>query len=470
VRVGAYPAAAGAVLALAAALLLPRLALPLTEPEEARYAAIPREMTAAGAVLVPVLDGQPYLDKPPLLYWLVQASYAAFGVRVWAARLPAVLAAWATVAVVLAWGRVTGAPWAGVAGALILTLSGDFVYRGPMLTMNGLLGLCITAALALGHRALIGPVLAWRWWLAAAAATALGLMAKGPVALVLVAVPLALAPRVTPGVVRPGAAGWGGFLAAVLLLAGPWFTALAWFHPEFVGYFFWKHHVERFLRPFDHPEPFWFYLPQVVVGLLPWSLGLVAWRWRGAGPAARVALAAAAWQILFFSLSGSKRHVYLVPAYPPLALALGDGATRALAAGGPWRARLLAGLAALTCVVLLAGNLFWLPDYARQYALAPLLEALPPEAAARPLLCYPHGWASAAFSWEGAIEVIPAGHRPDLYQRLGRGGPQALLLRAGAEARGVLLGLPPSLTFDTCGSNAVATLVVVRPRAEGPLP
>src|SRR5262249_49761363 len=75
------------LLVMAAALFFSRLGTSLQEPDEARYAEIPRQMLLEGQWLVPVLHGQPYLDKPPLLYWLVMASYRAFGVSDWAARL-----------------------------------------------------------------------------------------------------------------------------------------------------------------------------------------------------------------------------------------------------------------------------------------------------------------------------------------------------------------------------------------------
>src|SRR5262249_3960782 len=75
------------VLTVAVILFLSRMGLPLLEPEEARYAEIPRQMLLADQWFVPTLHGQPYLDKPPLLYWMVMASYKLFGVHDWAARL-----------------------------------------------------------------------------------------------------------------------------------------------------------------------------------------------------------------------------------------------------------------------------------------------------------------------------------------------------------------------------------------------
>src|SRR4051812_14820697 len=75
------------LLIVAGSLFFSRLDAPLLEPQEPRYAEIPRELLVEGRFLVPVLHGKPYLDKPPLLYWLTMASYHAFGVSDRAARV-----------------------------------------------------------------------------------------------------------------------------------------------------------------------------------------------------------------------------------------------------------------------------------------------------------------------------------------------------------------------------------------------
>src|SRR5712691_10250049 len=82
-----------------AAVLYPCLSFYLFEPDEGRYAQIPREMLARGDWVVPVLQSEPYLDKPPLFYWLVMLSYSLFGVHDWAARLVPALAVHGTILV-----------------------------------------------------------------------------------------------------------------------------------------------------------------------------------------------------------------------------------------------------------------------------------------------------------------------------------------------------------------------------------
>ena len=164
---------------------------PLLEPQEPRYAEIPRQMLQRRPLSGAGAARQPYLDKPPLLYWLVMGSYAVFGVHDWAARLVPGLAGVLTVLLTYWWGRRVVGERAGLCGALVLCLSAGFVYRQRMLNMDSLLCLWVTAALASAHAAVTtGRLLRLAWWLLSAAACGLGLLTKGPVALVLIVAPL----------------------------------------------------------------------------------------------------------------------------------------------------------------------------------------------------------------------------------------------------------------------------------------
>jgi dolichol-phosphate mannosyltransferase len=321
------------VLTVAVLLFFTQLKAPLLEPQEPRYAEIPREMLAAGRFLTPTLNGDPYWDKPPLLYWLVMASYQSFGVHDWSARLVPATCGVLTAVVVFLWGRRVAGARAGLCGALVLCLSAHFVYYQRMLTMDGLLCLCVTASLAAAHTALLGRSLRLGWWLSSAAACGLGVLTKGPVALVLVLVPTVAYAFLEPRTARLPRGAWHRWAAACFGVAGPWYFAVALTEPGFAAYFFVRHNFERFLAPFDHAEPAWFFLPSIVLGLLPWSLlapGLVRWltlrQPRAAArrpPALGFFLLAALVGLVFFSAAGSKRPVYILPVLPPLALALG---------------------------------------------------------------------------------------------------------------------------------------------------
>jgi len=331
-----------ALIAAAVLLFFTKISCPLQEPQEARYAEIPRQMLEEGSLLVPVLNGQPYCDKPPLLYWLVMAAYQVFGVHDWAARLVPSLAGFLTVLVTYFWGRRTVGRRAALAGAAILCLSARFIYYGRMVTMDPLLTLWVTSALAAAHFALTrnsssnatpSNPLARIWWLASAVACALGILTKGPVALALVAVPVLTAQILDSRMTRPRWSAWILYIVISVGIAFPWFAAIALHEGEFIGFFFWRHNVLRFVAPFDHEGPPWYYLPGLLVGLLPWTLllpGFVrfvgkrsARTARRRPPALGFFLAAFLWCFVFFSAAGCKRPAYILPALPPLALALG---------------------------------------------------------------------------------------------------------------------------------------------------
>ncbi len=377
------PIVFGILLLLAATLFFLRLRAPLLEPQEPRYAEIPRQMFRLGHLLVPVLHGEPYLDKPPLLYWLVMGSYAVFGVHDWAARLVPGLAGVLTVLLTYWWGRRVVGERAGLCGALVLCLSAGFVYRQRMLNMDSLLCLWVTAALASAHAALT-PLVSFPnsggdtkgvrqgWWFLSATACGLGLLTKGPVALVLIAMPLVLYTFLEPRCARPCWRDWTLFVLLAAALAAPWYVAVMMQVPDFAYTFFWRHHVERFLRPFDHQKPAWFYLPGLLAGMLPWTLLLPGFlrflsrrslhAARRRPPALGFFLLSSLLCLVFFSASGCKRPAYILPAMPPLALALGcylnllvprprrqtDTGIRLL---WQWRSR-LAGLATLLVLIL----------------------------------------------------------------------------------------------------------------------
>ncbi len=161
----------------------------------------------------------------------------------------------------------------------------------------------------------------------------LGVLTKGPVALVLVLVPTAVYAFLDRRAARVGLRGWAAYLGVVAAVAGPWYAFISVAEPGFAPSFFWRHNVERFVAPFDHAEPAWFHLPLLLIGMLPWSLLLPGFAVFLARRSARAAarrpaalgffLLAAGWSLVFFSAAGCKRAVYILPTLPPLALALG---------------------------------------------------------------------------------------------------------------------------------------------------
>ena len=186
------------ILVLSGLLLYPCMSFHLFEPDEGRYAQIPREMLTSGEWIVPTLQGEPYLDKPPLFYWLVMLSYSIFGYHDWAARLIPALAMHASILLTYLLGRRIVGERSAFWGALLLTVSPIFLGVGRLLVLDGLLTLWITISVLAAYLAQSPRVryseslgcLDSRWWSVAALACALGVLTKGPVALVLLLIPL----------------------------------------------------------------------------------------------------------------------------------------------------------------------------------------------------------------------------------------------------------------------------------------
>src|SRR5262249_6503485 len=162
-----------------------------------------------------------------------------------------------------------------LAGA-ILALSVRFIYLSRMVTMDSLLCLFVVAALASAHLALSCDRFRQRRWLASALACCLGVLTEGPVALALVVWPIFVFSFLVPKDRRPPIWAWLTYAGLALGVAMPWYLTVTASDPAFIEYFFWKHNIERFVTPFDHQEPFWFYLPEILGGMLPWTL-LLPW-------------------------------------------------------------------------------------------------------------------------------------------------------------------------------------------------
>ncbi|MBI1831959.1 MAG: glycosyltransferase [Planctomycetes bacterium] len=328
--------------AVTCALFAGRLDHPLLEPEEARYAEIPRQMLQEGRIVTPILHGEDYWQKPPLLYWLVMVSYQIFGIHDWVARLAPMLAGIACVALTTAWGWRALGFWSGFVSGSILALSIRFLYLAGMLAMDGLLCAFVIAALACGHFALTDENGRKRWLILGALACGLGILTKGPVALVLILVPLAALAFLDRRCRLPTR--WEACLFFVItaLVSLPWYVAMAVQAPSAAGSFLWLHNLARYFSPIDHEKPAWFYAPGLLLGMLPWTLLLIPlgpYLWRKSLRAARrrpaalgFFLLAFAWCVLFFSLSGCKRPGYILPALPLLAMILGGFVTGGL----PW--------------------------------------------------------------------------------------------------------------------------------------
>jgi 4-amino-4-deoxy-L-arabinose transferase-like glycosyltransferase len=336
----------GALFALLVAVSLGRPLLPI---DETRYAAVAWEMWLRGDFLVPHLNGVPYHHKPPLLFWLIHASWAVFGVSEWSMRLISPLFAAGTLVLAQRLGR---ALWplrpqvAAMAPDLVLA-SLLFTYFASALMFDAMLAFFV----ALG---LLGLVRAWRsgGGVAGFVMLAFGmggaLFAKGPVAL-LHLLPLALA---APWWMREQPPPWRRwYLGVALALLGAAAMILAWAIPaglsggaEYRNAIFWGQTANRMVSSFAHRAPWWAYLAWLPLMLAPWLLW-PRW-WRGlkrellAESGTRFVLGGALFCLVAFSLVSGKRPHYLLPEFVLFALL----AARALCDSRPgrWPTALLA--------------------------------------------------------------------------------------------------------------------------------
>jgi len=426
------PRGAALLLALVLAILLFRLgAVPLLGPDEPRYARVAVEMKRSGDLVTPRLQGEPWLEKPALYYWLAAAAYSVLGENETAARLPSVAAALLFVgATAIVASRLYGAAAGLHAGFILGTSLLAFGY-GRAAAMDMLLAATITAALGFLGLRFLG--IAGRLSVPAAyAAIALATLAKGPIGVLLpglVVVGYAVATRdrrvLTRALSLPGA-------LVFLAIAGPWYGAV-WVAEgqRFVDVFFLNHNLQRFTSTIhNHPGPFYYYAPLLIAGFFPWS-GLLLPGIFGLRPRSeRADLWLLLWfglPFLFFSAAGSKLPGYILPCLPPLAIAMGRAADRLVrgAEGSAWRRPVA--LAGLALGALLATGPFVLRAQGERLWLA----ALPP--------CL---WALVVtFSASRRIETSAAG--------------AIAILRVGAAGLLLLLALaaPPLLAARESGRD-----------------
>jgi 4-amino-4-deoxy-L-arabinose transferase-like glycosyltransferase len=342
---------AALLLLLVLGLLLFRLgAVPLLGPDEPRYARVAVEMHRAGEWVTPTLQGRPWLEKPPLYYWLAGAAFGVLGETETAARLPSVFAALLLAGVTaLVAARLFGGACGLHAGFVLGTSLLPFAY-GRAAAMDMLLAVTVTTAIGLLALRVLG--IAGRWAVPAAyGVMGLAVLAKGPLGVLL------------PGLVVAGyllaTRDWKSFRELIppraflvfLLVAGPWYTLILQDQGRgFVDVFLLGHNVARFTSTVhNHPGPIFYYVPVIVAGLFPWSGLLVPALARVRPRSSRADLLLVFWfalPLVFFSLAGSKLPGYVLPVLPPLAVLMGRAATRLLEDGawGRW--------AALTTLVL----------------------------------------------------------------------------------------------------------------------
>ena len=313
---------------------------PLANPDEGRYAEIPREMVASGDWVTPRLDGIDYFEKPPLFYWAVAASLRAFGPREAAARAVPALAGLGGVLLTYAAGRRLFGRGAGRWSAVVLGTSALYFAHTHLLIIDLLVSVLMAATLFAFILAVREPPGRRRRGLfyALYASAALATLAKGPIGFLLTGAVMALWllvcrqwSRLRPLYLPTG-------LLVFLALAAPWHLLVAARNPSWAHFYFIHENWERFTTT-EHSRtgPWWYFLPVVLLGLFPWTGFLWSavrdaaaggWARRGEKADAWFLLLWAAFIFLFFSKSQSKLIPYILPVFPPLAVLVGASLAR----------------------------------------------------------------------------------------------------------------------------------------------
>jgi len=356
---------------------------------DAVQAQIARNMLVSGDWVTARLDGVAYLEKAPLVYWMMAASYKVFGVHDWAARLPLALAVMLLCFVTYRFGRWAFDEQAGMfAGIVLATSVGLFLFT-RILIPDAMLTLTITGAIWAWLR-LLEPdeERSQHWAVVMGLCLGAGLLLKGLIAVVF---PM-LAGLVFMAVTRQvfSRTAWKKLdlwlvAAIALLIAAPWHMLAAIKNPptfafslhsgpgEYRGFFwfyFFNEHLLRFLnmrypRDYNTVPRLWFWLLNLV-WLFPWSAYLpaaVKESYREPSRASRARLMAICWigvVMVFFTFSTTQEY-YSMPIYPALALLLGSaltsGATRLRA--GTWTLQLVSAVifAVLAFVLLMVWKL-----------------------------------------------------------------------------------------------------------------
>ncbi len=332
-------------------------------PDEPRYAEVAREMARSGDWMTPHLFGQPWFEKPVLYYWGAAAGFRMHLSDEVAARLPSGIAALFAV-LALAWlaGKIYGTATAGTVFFILPTTIAGLAFAraaGPDMLFSAALAIAMVFAADVLRRS--GAVCcrieiseansrsAWFSLIFFGVALGFATLAKGPAALILAGGSIALWAAATGAWRSAFRLAHPAAILAFCVVALPWYVICARRNPDFVRTFLLLHNFQRYTTTvFQHRQPFWFFVPVVLLGLLPWIALLAgaaregARRWSENTWRDSPGFFFVCWVLfpfIFFSFSQSKLPGYILPAMLPLALLLAIGIAHAMEAGtqeGRW--------------------------------------------------------------------------------------------------------------------------------------
>jgi 4-amino-4-deoxy-L-arabinose transferase-like glycosyltransferase len=328
-------------------------------PDEPRYAWIARNMAATRDWITPRLYGQPWFEKPILYYWTAAVGFRLHLPAEWAARFPSALAA-LVAALAIGWlarehygeGETSASNPALLAPLVFATTVGAIGFArsaGPDMLFTASLAVAMASAATIFRRS---GILSHDAHTATeqrrdalplalfGASLGLGVLAKGPAAVVLAGGAVSIwtlatrSWRIALRLAHPIA------IISFCIVALPWYALCSLRNPDFIRVFILQHNFQRYLTPvFQHKQPFWYFVPILILALLPWTVFLfpvaqdALRHWREKSWTASPGLFFACWAIFplaFFSFSQSKLPGYILPAIPPLSLLLAVALARTL--------------------------------------------------------------------------------------------------------------------------------------------
>jgi len=312
----------------------------LYEPHEGHFAMVSQEMIWRGDWITPHLNGSPYLNKPPLLYWLIAISTSIFGTTEFAARLPIALVGWLGIVIAWKWTReMWGINPSRIAALMLSVTLGWFIFTHQLL-IDVLLGTLLLSSNYFLWRSLYQPK-SWFYWLGAYISLALCVLTKG-----LIGIIFPLAGCLTLVLIRQD---WKVIkrirlykgLLLVLAIVLPWFIAVEQANPGFIHYFIFNEHFDRLLDRRFPPDyevskvsavgylamtacwcfPWVLFLPSVVKSTWrEWQLGLKAQASileRKNSDGILLLAIAGILPVVFFLPFSSRLIYYSIPAIPP---------------------------------------------------------------------------------------------------------------------------------------------------------
>jgi len=307
--------------------ILPLGVRPLVIPDETRYAEIGREIVETNDWIIPRLNGLRYFEKPILGHWLHALSIKILGANAFAMRLPSALAVGLSALIlVFLVRRFTGDVVAGVMAASVFLTCLEVFAVGTFCVLDSIFSMFITASMVAFFFAFmeVRPLKRNIFLLGAGISFGLAFLTKGFLAFVIpviVFVPFAIWQHQLNKLLRVF---WLPVITAVLI-ALPWGVMIHFKEPDFWHYFFWEEHIDRFISPNggQHPYPFWFFIPFIIVGLLPWTTQIISVIYRhrknlSDDPLLRFSICWFLFPFLFFSICHGKLATYILPCFPPL--------------------------------------------------------------------------------------------------------------------------------------------------------